>query len=166
QVAFAKVINTDNIKIYGDISESYITKVHKGDNVEISFPALNKTVSAKINQIGNTIDPNNRTFRVRINLNNNSNEIKPNLVSIISLRDYVNDSAIVIPSLYVKEDFKGHYTYIVENENGKNVAKKVYVSPGVTNNNMTEITDGLTAGAKIISEGYNQVVNGAAVKIN
>ena len=166
QTPFAKVINTSNIKIYGDISESYITKVKKGDDVEIRFPALNKTVDAKINQIGNTIDPNNRTFRVRINLNNDSNLIKPNLISVISLRDYVNESAIVVPSLFIKEDFKGHYTYISEKTDGKDVAKKVYVTPGVTNNNMTEITDGLTAGMQVISEGYNQVVNGTAVKIN
>ncbi|MDX8338025.1 efflux RND transporter periplasmic adaptor subunit [Draconibacterium sp. IB214405] len=166
QVPFAKVINTGSIKIYGDISESYITKVHKGDEVEIRFPALDKTVKATINQIGNTIDPNNRTFRVRINLNNSTNQIKPNLISVISLRDYVNESAIVVPSLYIKEDFKGHYTYISEKADGKDVAKKVYVTPGVTNNNMTEITDGLTAGMHVISEGYNQVINGTAVKIN
>ena len=166
QTPFAKVINTSNIKIYGEISETYITKVHKGDDVEIRFPALNKNVDAKINQIGNTIDPNNRTFRVRINISNPTNMIKPNLVSILSMRDYLNDSAIVVPSLYIKEDFKGHYLYIVENNGGKNVAKKVYVTPGVSNNNMTEITDGLTAGTQVISEGYNQVVNGTAVKIN
>ncbi|WP_163322503.1 efflux RND transporter periplasmic adaptor subunit [Draconibacterium mangrovi] len=166
QTPFAKVINTSNIKIYGDISETYITKVHKGDDVEIRFPALDETVDAKINQIGNTIDPNNRTFRVRININNPTNMIKPNLVSILSMRDYVNDSAIVVPSLYIKEDFKGHYLYIIENKEGKNVAKKVYVTPGVSNNNMTEITEGLTAGTQVISEGYNQVVNGTAVKIN
>ncbi|WP_347839118.1 efflux RND transporter periplasmic adaptor subunit [uncultured Draconibacterium sp.] len=166
QVPFAKVINTQSIKIYADISETYITKIHKGDDVQVRFPALDKTVSAKINQIGNTIDPNNRTFRVRINLNNNSNLIKPNLVSIISLRDYVNEVAIVVPSLFIKEDFNGHYTYIVEKADGKDVAKKVYVTPGVTNNNMTEITDGLTAGTNIISEGYSQVVNGTVVQIN
>lgn len=166
QTPFAKVINTGNIKIYGDISESYITKVHQGDNVEIRFPALDKTVDAKINQIGNTIDPNNRTFRVRININNPTNLIKPNLVSVISLRDYINDSAIVVPLLYIKEDFNGHYTYVVEKENGEDVARKVYVTPGVTNNNMTEIVDGLSAGMRIISEGYNQVVNGTAVQIN
>lgn len=166
QVPFAKVINTSKIKIYADISESYITKVSKGDEVEIRFPALNKTLHAKINQIGNTIDPNNRTFRVRININNTSNLIKPNLVSVVSLRDYVNESAIVVPILYVKEDFKGHYTFIVEKENGKNVARKVYVTPGITNNNMTEINDGLSAGMMIVSEGYNQVVNGTAVQIN
>jgi RND family efflux transporter MFP subunit len=166
QVPLAKVININKIKIYGDVSESYITKIHKGDKVNVRFPALDETVEAQIDQIANTIDPNNRTFRIRINLNNPENKIKPNLVSIISLRDYVNESAIVVPSLYIKEDFKGHYTYIVEKEGAKNVARKVYLTPGVTNNNITEVVDGLTTGMTIVSQGYNQIADGTFVQIN
>jgi len=163
---FAKVINIGQIKVYGDISETYITKIHRGDKVKISFPALNYTVDATIDQIGNTIDVNNRTFRVRINLDNSDKLIKPNLVSVIQLRDYVNDEAITVPTLYIKEDFTGHYTYIVENREGKDFAKKVYVTPGVTNNNITEVVEGLSAGMKVVSEGYNQIANGTLVQIN
>jgi RND family efflux transporter MFP subunit len=166
QVPFAKVINTSHIKVYADISESYITKIHKGDLVKVNFPALEKTISAKINQIGNTIDPNNRTFRVRINIDNPNNSIKPNLISIITLRDYLNENAISVPSLYIKEDFKGHYTFIVEKLNDKNVARKVYVEPGVTNNNITEVVSGLNAGMMVVSEGYNQIIDGTFVQIN
>lgn len=166
QVPFAKVININKIKIYADISESYITRINKGDVVNVNFPALNKQVQAKIDQIGNTIDPNNRTFRVRINMNNPDKTIKPNLISIISLRDYVNEEAIVVPALYIKEDFSGHYTYIVEKDGTETVAKKVYVTPGVTNNNMTEVVEGLTAGMQVVSQGYNQITNGTIVQIN
>lgn len=164
QMPFAKVINISKIKIYGDISESYITKIHKGDKVNVSFPALGRNIDAKIVQIGNTIDPNNRTFRVRINLKNGDKSIKPNLISIIKLRDYINEEAIVVPALLIKEDFHGNYTYVAEKKDGKNVVKKVYVTPGVTNNNITEVVDGLTAGMQVISEGYNQVVDGVAIQ--
>jgi len=164
QMPFAKVINISKMKIYADISESYLTKVKKGDKVGITFPALGRQLEAPIIQIGNSIDPSNRTFRVRINLDNADKMIKPNLVSIIKIRDYHSQGAIVIPSLYIKEDFKGSYTYIVENKSGKNTAKKVYVTPGVTNNNMTEIKEGLSAGTKIVSEGFNQIVDGTILQ--
>lgn len=164
QTPLAKVINISKIKVYADVSESYLTKVKKGDKVNIYFPALGKNVDATIFQISNTIDPNNRTFRIRMNLNNQDNMIKPNLVSIIKIRDYWSDDAIVIPSLYVKEDFKGSYTYIVENKEGKNIAQKVYITPGVTNNNMTEIKEGLSSGTKIVSEGFNQIANGTTLQ--
>ncbi len=160
QVPFARVIDISKIKIYADVSESYLTKVHKGDIAQVNFPALGKKLEAPIFRISNSIDPNNRTFRVRINLNNPDRSIKPNLVSVIRIRDYKAEDAIVIPSLLIKEDFKGNYTYVVESKDGDNFAKKVYVTPGVTNNNMTEIKEGLNAGTQIVSEGFNQIVDG------
>ncbi len=163
QIPFAKVVNINRINIYGDVSESYLTKIKEGDKVKINFPALGRETEAHIQQIGNVIDPNNRTFRIKITLNNPDNMIKPNLVSIIKIRDYQAENAIVIPSLYIREDFKGSFTFIVESQNGKEVAKKVYVTTGISDNNMTEVTQGLTPGMKIISEGYNQVVDGSPI---
>ncbi len=163
QIPFAKVMNISKIKIYADVAESHLTKIKKGDNITAYFPALDKKINAPINRIGNTINSNNRTFRVRINLNNNDLSIKPNLISIIKIRDYVAEDAIVVPSLLVKDDFKGQFTYIVDPSNSK-VAKKVYVKTGISNNNMTEVTEGLTAGMKIISEGYSQIVDGTSVQ--
>lgn len=164
QIPFAKVVNISQIKVYADVSESYITRVKKGDTVKVYFPALNSEVESPIQQIGNTIDPNNRTFRVRINLSNPENMVKPNLVSVVRICDYKAENAIVVPSLYIKEDFKGDYSFIAENVDGKNLAKKVYVKLGVTNNNMTEVTEGLEAGMKIISEGYDQISDGTIVR--
>lgn len=164
QSPFAKVINIDKIKIYADVSESYLTKVKIGDSVSLVFPAINKEMQTTIQQIGNVIDPNNRTFRIRLNLNNQDKMIKPNLVSRIKIRDYIAENAIIVPSLFVKDDFKGEYTYVAEKEGGKNVAKKVYITTGVTNNNTTEVISGLTIGMKIISEGYNQISNGTVIQ--
>jgi membrane fusion protein, multidrug efflux system len=164
QIPFAKVINIDKIKIYADVSESYLTKVKSGDSVNVFFPAINYEITTTIQQIGNVIDPNNRTFRVRLNLNNSGNLIKPNLVSIVKIRNYKSENAIVVPTLLVKEDFRGQYTYVALNENGKDVARKLYVKSGITNNNMTEITEGLTAGMQIISDGYNQVSDGTTIR--
>lgn len=163
QVPFAKVLNIGTVKIYADVSESYLTKVSQGDSVKITFPALNREMTASIRRIGNTIDPNNRTFRIRIDLQNPDRMIKPNLVSVIRIRDYLANDAIVVPSLFIKEDFRGKYTFTVENEQGSQRARKVYVETGMTNNNRTEVLNGLTSGVKIISEGYNQVADGTPV---
>ncbi|MBN1822368.1 MAG: efflux RND transporter periplasmic adaptor subunit [Prolixibacteraceae bacterium] len=165
QVPFAKVLNTSQLRIYADVSEAYLTKIKNGDKVKVNFPALNKEVDATIYRIGNTIDPNNRTFRIRINLNNSGNSLKPNLVSIIKMRDYVSEDAVVVPNLLIKEDFKGFYTYIVKQENGESRAKKVYVTPGISQNNITEVIDGIESGDKVITEGYTQVVEGTLVRL-
>jgi len=165
QTPFAKVVNIQRLKIYGDISETYLSKVRKGDPVNISFPAISKNTRASVTQVGNFIDPNNRTFRVRIDLPNPDGTIKPNMVAVLELRDYMSDKAIVVPSLVVKQDFRGSYTYIVNGSDSVQRAQKVYVKTGVSNNNMTEISEGLQPGMKVISEGFDQIVDGSAVKI-
>lgn len=164
QVPFAKVLNMSQVKIYADVAETYLTKIKKGDKVLVGFPALSKEIKAPIYRIGNTIDPNNRTFRVRINMSNKDMMIKPNLISVIKIRDYISKEAIVVPSLLVKEDFKGNYTYIVNSSDGDYKAKKVYVKLGVNDNNRTEILDGLTPGMQIITEGYTQIIDGSIIK--
>ena len=47
---------------------------------------------------------------------------------------------------------------------GNKWLKDVYVTPGVTDNNMTEVIKGLEGGMKIISEGFNQVANGTLIQ--
>ncbi len=164
QVPFAKVLNINQIRVYADVSETYLGNIDQGDTVNINFPALNLEMKAPITRIGSTIDPNNRTFRVRIDIRNPGNKIKPNLMSIVQFRDYLAKDAIVVPTILIKEDFTGKYTFIVENEGGSTLAKKVRVETGMTHNNRTEVTEGLNDGMKIISAGYNQVSDGTLVQ--
>lgn len=165
QFPFAKVVNISRIKIYGDVAESYLTKVKKENPVSVSFPAISKNAEAPISQIGNYIDPNNRTFRIRLDLNNPDGMIKPNMIAILKIRDYVSEAAFVVPSLLIKSDFRGKYTYVVDESDSIKRARKVYVTTGVSANNLTEVTEGLGANMKVISEGFDQVIDGSAVNI-
>lgn len=165
QVAFARVINSSSIRVYADVSESYLPKIKQGDRVVVFFPALAREAEATIYRIGNSIDVNNRTFSVRVNLNNPDGLIKPNIISTIRVRDYSADDAIVVPNILIKEDFRGNYTYIAEVVEGKTIARKVYVKPGVNNNNRTEVLEGLSSGMRIITEGYVQVADGTPLRI-
>jgi len=165
QVPFARIINSSSIRVYADVAESYLPKIKQGDKAMVFFPALGREVEATIYRIGSSIDPNNRTFSIRVNLNNPDGMIKPNLISTIRLRDYSNSDAIVVPNILIKEDFRGKYTFIAEENGGKLVARKVYVTPGVNNNNRTEVIEGLQAGMRIISEGYVQVADGTPLNV-
>lgn len=165
QVPFAKVVNIRKLKIYGDVAESYLTSIRKGDPVDIRFPAVGKDVKAPISQVGNYIDPNNRTFRIRIDITNGDGLIKPNMVAVLGIRDYTSQSAVVIPTLLIKQDFRGSYLYIAKAADGGFKAEKVYVKTGMTNNNMTEVSEGLESGMRVISEGFDQVIDGTAIRI-
>lgn len=165
QAPFAKVVNISKLKIYGDVSESHLVNISVGERVLVDFPALERQITTPIVVIGNYIDPNNRTFRIRLNINNPDQMIKPNMVSVLKIRDYISKNALVVPALLIKNDFRGQYTYIAEPMDSSFVSKKIYVTTGVSQNNRVEVLKGLQPGAKIISEGYDQVADGTAISI-
>jgi RND family efflux transporter MFP subunit len=165
QLPFAKVVNISKVRIYADVSERYLNSVKAGDEVEIVFPAIGKTVEAKIFRKSNIINPDNRTFRMRINLDNDSGEIKPNLVSIIHLTDYYNPEAIVVPSILIKNDFNGKYLYVAKSNSDTWKAEKFYVETGISDNNNTALKSGLKPGDLLIVEGADQIADGSEIKL-
>ncbi len=164
QMPFARIVNINNIYITADVSEMYLTKIHKGDKVGIEFPVLNRTIKKRIFRISSVIDPSSRTFRVRVNLNNEDNLIKPNMMAVLKLLTYSNDSAIVAPSILVKKDFTGEFIFIAEKDGDRWIARKRYLETGIKNNNKTVVTEGLTGEDKIIVKGYAQVVDGSEIE--
>jgi len=161
----AQLVNINRVYVEGDVSETYLTSIKAGGMAQLDFPAINYQTEAPIYRTSNVIDPANRSFTVRVNLRNPGQIIKPNLISIIKIRDFVQNEALVVPSIIIKKDFKGNYLYIAEKKDMKMLAKKVYVGVSKTYNNLSMIESGLKLGDLIITEGFSQVVNGTLINI-
>ncbi|WP_244824753.1 efflux RND transporter periplasmic adaptor subunit [Carboxylicivirga mesophila] len=165
QLPFARLVNIEQIYITADVSEIYLQQVHAGDKVNLEFPVINKTTEAKIFRSSSVIDPGSRTFRVRINMNNQSNDIKPNMLAVLKLRTFAAEDAIIVPSILVKKDFSGEFVFVAEEVDGQMRAKKRYIETGIKDNNNTLVVKGIEPGDKIITKGYAQVVDGSAISI-
>lgn len=162
---FARVVNLDQVYITADVSEVYLNKVKKGDKVEIEFPVLERTVEAPIGRTSSVIDPDNRTFRIRVELPNSDGQIRPNLLAKLKLCTYRNSNAIVVPSLLVKTDFTGQFVFVAIEENGEIVARKKYIESGIKDNSVVLVDSGLEPGMSLITEGYAQVVDGTVLDV-
>ena len=161
------VINLDEIYINADVSESYLADIKEGDTVNVEFPTYPEMkIKAPVYRKGNMIKPSNRTFTIQLKLNNPERLLKPNLLAVIHINDYSSDSALVVPSIVIKQDITGSYIYVAENEGNKSIAKKVYIETGMSYGDTTMVKSGLKPGQKIIIQGYNQVSDGSEVKVN
>lgn len=164
-IAFAQLVNIEKVYVEGDVSESFLNFIKAGELAELEFPAINYQVKAPINRTSNVIDPGNRSFKVRINVNNPKHMIKPNLISIIKIKDFEVDDALVVPSIIIKKDFEGSYLYLAEQDGDHYVARKTYIEVSKTYNNLSKVDSGLSVGDQIITEGFAQVVNGTLISI-
>lgn len=161
----ARVINVSDVKLTADVSENYLASVKKGDKVKIFFSALGTEMEQKVSFVGQTINTANRTFKVQIDLPNKDGAIKPNLVGTVKINDFQKENAITIPTNLIQLGTDGgKFVYVVQEEEGKKVAKKVTVKTGMSYEGSTIIEEGLSATDQVISKGYNEVVDGENVR--
>jgi RND family efflux transporter MFP subunit len=156
-----RVVNLDELKVKAEVAEAYISKVKKGDDVEVNFPDINQSINAKISYSGKVIDPLNRTFNVEISLNQKSVELHPNMVAIIKIADYVAKNAFVLPASVVQTTPEGSYVFVAD---GK-MAKKQTVTIGKNYKGQVEVTGGIKAGDPVITTGYQDLVDGQPIKL-
>jgi len=163
-----RIINLSNMYIETDVPESYISSIKKNKMVEVNFPILGRSYDSSIRQVGNFINPTNRTFRIEVGIPNLDGEIKPNLTAKLRLNDYTNKNAILIPQSIISENAKGQqFIYVVKDNKEKNqvYAERLVIETGKTNGDFIEVTKNLDANVEVILEGARSVNNGQVVKV-
>jgi len=168
QSELMRIVNLSNMYIVTDVPEKYITNITRDKKVEVEFPVLGKKIDSKVRQVGDFINPSNRTFKVEISIPNKEKSIKPNLTAKLRINDYSNASALLIPQGIISENATGEqYVYIISERaaNDEATAEKRIIETGLTQGDYIEIIKGLDPGVEIIMEGARSVNNGQKVKI-
>ncbi len=161
-----RLLNLTNMYIEADISENYIGKVKAGDDVVIGFPSLDMERDSKIERLGNYINPNNRTFKIRVNVPNSDNILKPNMVALININDFSQDTAVVLNSSLVMDGANDkRYVFVVNKTQDAYVVKKQIVEVGMTYQGKALIKSGLRGSEKIVDKGARSIRNGELVEI-
>jgi len=155
-----RVVNLNDLRVKGQIAESYIGQVHQGDPVEVIFPDASDTLHTRLSYVSSVIDPNSRSFNIEIKLPAHS-IFRPNMVAVIRVVSYVNPQAIVVPVNVVQHTETGDYVFVVED----NYAKEVKITKGKTYNDRVEVLQGLKPGDTLIINGYQDLADHVPVQI-
>ncbi len=158
-----RVVSSDRLKFIANVSEAFVTNVKKGNNVQIAFGDLNKSVSGQVTFVGKAINQLSRTFPVEIALASN-NDFRPNMSGELKLIFHSEAAAIVVP-VNVVQDINGQkVVYTAETVDGKLVAKKNIVKVIGVYGNLAQVST-LKSGDKIITVGYQGLNDGELIKI-
>ena len=163
-----RIVNLEDVYAEAFVSEKYISTISNGTEAIVKIPLLDKEIKSEVTQTGNFIDPNNRTFRIEIPVDNSDRRIKQNLDAKIKINTYKKDNAIVIPLRIIREDAEGkNYIYIMDEDkkDGVFITRKAVIKIGNKSNTDAEVLEGLNFGETIVLEGANLVEDLQRVKL-
>ena len=152
-----RLINLDQIHVESEVTETYLKYIKKGTEVELYFPSIDKKINTKVDQVGNYINPNNRSFKVRMNVNNTDGTLKANLLADVKISDF-KEVGIVIPSNLIQKDrMNKPFVYTLVKDDKFFRVKKSYILEKMSYENESFISEGLEADALIVDKGSRLV---------
>lgn len=162
-----RLINLSNMYISAAVPENYLGSIRKGTEVLVEIPASGTSFSSTVRQVGNYINPNNRTFEIQVEVPRSEDQVKPNLIATVKLNDYTSENAIIIPENVIQKNSAGEsVVYVFKRENDSTgVAQRRILETGRAYENSVEVTGGLEPGELLIMSGARSIQDGEQVKI-
>ena len=158
-----RVINMGIAKISADVAETYAARIKNGNDALVSFPDLGKEIESKLNFTSRFIDPTNRTFKVECRISSKDIELRANMIANIKIKDYTNEKAFCLPVNYVQSNQEGKFVYVARPNGNEWTAERRTIKTGMDYNGLIEVVDGISAGDKIITSGFQGLNAGEKV---
>ncbi len=155
-------INPLKANVY--IPQSYFPDIKNGLKATIRTDIYEREIfTGKVSKVYPTINPSTRTFQTEIEIENNAEKLRPGMFATIVI-DIAEAEALMVPSVAILKQEGTNNRLIFVNDNG--VAKQIFVKIGKRSNEMVEImSDEISEGMQIITEGQANLLNGSKVKV-
>lgn len=156
-----RLVNNKDVDIVSTISEKHFSNVKIGTPVRVSFPNYSDTsIILKISNVGNYIEPTNRTFRVMANIPNNTTFL-PNMLAEVSITDMDVANGMVIPSKSILKDQNNKDFIFIANKGNEENGETNYIVEKIN----VEIIERFEGDALIVTnpklKDANVIVDGA-----
>jgi membrane fusion protein, multidrug efflux system len=121
-----------------------------------------KLATGTLVTVDNQIDVTTGTSKLKAVFNNEDSTLFPNQFVNVKLRLDVKRGVLIVPAAAVQRGPQGTFVYLVED--GK--AKVRPVATGVTQGTNIEITQGLSAGQQVVTDGGDKLADGIRVDVH
>jgi len=159
-------IDADQIMLLDfSIPSTFLPVVNIGDKIQAASAGYDgRKFEGEIRSISSRVDPVTRTVLIRAEIPNEELVLKPGLLMTVEL--YSNSrQAVVIPEEALLPAGFGNSVMVVEEAEGKKVARRRPVEIGGRERGKVEILGGLKAGERVITHGALKTGEGSEVGI-
>ncbi|MCG8374311.1 MAG: efflux RND transporter periplasmic adaptor subunit [Balneolales bacterium] len=161
-----RLIGEGNYKIVAGVPARYADAIQEGDEVEIWFDTqFVDTLTTSITFVGKSINPQNRTFRIEIDLPGKEN-MKVDMITNIRLKTLEQEEVVILSEEFIYSKNGRYVTYVVAEEaDGHNVAEEKVLALGPSYKSSVVIESGLYPGEELITIGSAFLNNGMRINI-
>ncbi len=146
-----QIANLSTVWVNAEVYEDQLSKLRVGLPASIAAPAYpSERFSARIDQIGNVVDPDKRTVAVRCILPNPSGKLKPGMFVNVSLGGVSNREEITVPPTAVVTEGEKSVVYI---ETSPGEYEKRDIVLGGESEGTVVIKSGLKDGDRVVIKG-------------
>ena len=164
-----RIVQLSDLKIDAALSEYYISQVNKNDSVLVHIPVLDKNLYLTVASVSQVIDSKSRTFNIELKILKTKIGIKPNMMVVLTINNYINPTAMTVPINIIQRTNDQQFIFIAhkntELDDGKYEIEKRFVITGQQYDEAIEIIDGLSAGEMIVTFGFQDLAEGQIVAI-
>jgi len=153
------VSNTSRYKAVIWIPDSEIQKIKKGQKAEAKWNE--ELLHGTITSVAMAMDQGKKAFRTEVTFHNRTKYIASGITVSISVNTNTISNTFVIDRSSMIETGGKFFVWVVEDN--KSVRKEIQI--GQNNGINYQVTNGLAAGDKLITEGVSLVYDGSLVKV-
>ncbi|QHS50404.1 efflux RND transporter periplasmic adaptor subunit [Edaphobacter sp. 12200R-103] len=150
----ATIANIDSVWVVGDVFERDLASVQVGREVQIIVPAYaGLTLTGKIVNVGDALDPTTHTLKLRVVLPNPKHTLKTDMFSTIRIPGAARRS-VILPSTAVLHQGEKTSVFVV-NGAGKYEQRPVTIGRTFESGNTKniEVLTGINDGDKVVTSG-------------
>jgi RND family efflux transporter MFP subunit len=161
QEAF-KIMDYESLMMEINLAEKNINQISKNQAVKVTNYTLpNDTLIGKITQISPIIDPETRSFKVMVSINNKQLLLRPGMFAKGEIIVASIKNTIIIPKDVVLSKHRGYRVFVVN----KGYAQSRTVKFGLENPEKVQIIEGLKVNDQLVVKGFETLTRHSKVKI-
>ncbi|MFN7932682.1 MAG: efflux RND transporter periplasmic adaptor subunit [Bryobacteraceae bacterium] len=144
------IADLSSVWVTSDVPETAIRFVKRGEPVKIELSAYpGETFRGRVTLIGDVVDPQTRTVKVRAELANLEGKLKPEMFGNIQLAEQTEPRPTVPASAIISSDGKS----LVWRETSRGVFEKVAITTGAQVGERIAVLSGLSRTDRVVVDG-------------
>ena len=163
QAPILRISNEKTLKATLTVPESEFSRLHKGMNVTfVTDAAPGRTFSGTVALVYPTVDPLTRTIRAEAHIPNSDLSLRSGMFAHIRLYFGKKQALLIRREALIQLPGAGdYYVYVVKD--GK--ARMHNINTGIQQDNLAEVTSGLSEGDPLVIQGQNRLKDNTPVTI-